>query len=506
MKRLRDTLRAVGPLSHGFTIRLVILPLVFVLVPLIVYGQLRDADARKTQLLHDTVVQQDQLVVEVLRPYLEKFGRDQPQDLQNLLIRLGKNGTHIKLLFRPDAAASSGFFYIASAPPLSASDLERERKELVKLGAFRQLDNSCRAGSTNPVTRFTNPAGLEEMLTSLATVSTPTGCWAVFTSRTGQTFLKAARDKPFWQTKEMQLALAIYVFSALLIAWLFSTFWRNMALFRAAARKIRLRGSAGPSFVETNRIPELSGVAEDFDALVAALLDSKAQMQRAAEENAHALKAPLAVIAQSLEPLKAALPQDRAAAQRSLSLIERSVDKLDALVSAGRDLDQASAEAVFPQRWRVNLSESVRKLLLSYEKTLEANAKRLTMQIAPDLHVMASEDLIELVIENILDNAASFTPRDGTIAVTLTRVRDMAELTISDEGPGVEPEFLERIFDRYVSHRPTGAVQNRAMGADHFGLGLWIVRRNVEGAGGTVRAALRTPHGLAVTVKFPLTR
>lgn len=505
MKPLRDTLQSVGPLTHGFTVRLVILPLIFVLVPLIVYGQLRDADDRKTQLLHDTVIQQDRLVVEVLRPYLEKFGRDQPQDLQNLLIRLGKYGTHIKLLFRPDASASAGFFYIASAPPLSAHDLERERKALVKLGVFRQLDNSCRAG-VNPVTRFTNPAGLEEMLTSLATVSTPTGCWAIFTSRTGETFLKAARDKPFWQTKEMQLALAIYIFSALLIAWLFSTFWRNMALFRTAARKIRLRGSAGPSFVETNRIPELSGVAEDFDALVAALLDSKAQMQRAAEENAHALKAPLSVIAQSLEPLKAALPQDRAAAQRSLLLIERSVEKLDALVSAGRDLDQASAEAVFPQRWRVNLSQSVHKLLLAYEKTLEANGMRLSMDITPDLHVMASEDLIELVIENILDNAASFTPKDGSISVSLVRDGDTAKLTISDEGPGVSPDLLDRIFDRYVSHRPASTGQSRAMVGDHFGLGLWIVRRNVEGVGGTVRAALRDPRGLAVSVNFPLTR
>jgi two-component system sensor histidine kinase ChvG len=304
----------------------------------------------------------------------------------------------------------------------------------------------------------------------------------------------------------MQLALAIYVFSALLIAWLFSTFWRNMALFRAAARKIRLRGSAGPSFVETNRIPELSGVAEDFDALVAALLDSKAQMQRAAEENAHALKAPLSVIAQSLEPLKAALPQDRAAAQRSLLLIERSVEKLDALVSAGRDLDQASAEAVFPRRWRVNLSQSVHKLLLAYEKTLEANGMRLSMDITPDLHVMASEDLIELVIENILDNAASFTPRDGTISVSLVRDGDAAKLTISDEGPGVSPDLLDRIFDRYVSHRPASTGQSRAMVGDHFGLGLWIVRRNVEGVGGSVRAALRDPRGLAVSVNFPLTR
>jgi two-component system sensor histidine kinase ChvG len=78
----------------------------------------------------------------------------------------------------------------------------------------------------------------------------------------------------------------------------------------------------------------------------------------------------------------------------------------------------------------------------------------------------------------------------------------MAEFLIGDAGPGVPEQDLERIFERYFSHRP------RDGGADgqtpHFGIGLWIARRNLEALGGTIRAENRHPHGLLVRVTLPL--
>lgn len=77
----------------------------------------------------------------------------------------------------------------------------------------------------------------------------------------------------------------------------------------------------------------------------------------------------------------------------------------------------------------------------------------------------------------------------------------MAELSIADTGPGVAPENLERIFDRYFSRRQSEEDQ-----APHFGIGLWIARRNVEALGGSIRAENRAPAGLVVRVSLPLTR
>ena len=69
--------------------------------------------------------------------------------------------------------------------------------------------------------------------------------------------------------------------------------------------------------------------------------------------------------------------------------------------------------------------------------------------------VRAGKGMLEMVLQNILENAISFSPRGSTIAVTLSKGRDTVELRVEDEGPGISPERIDYIFDRYFSARPT---------------------------------------------------
>jgi len=87
-------------------------------------------------------------------------------------------------------------------------------------------------------------------------------------------------------------------------------------------------------------------------------------------------------------------------------------------------------------------------------------------------------------------------------SVDLSTTDGMAELLIADSGPGVSAENLERMFDRYFSHRPAG--DGPSDGQVHFGIGLWVARRNVEALGGTIMAENRAPNGLLMRVKLPL--
>jgi two-component system sensor histidine kinase ChvG len=89
------------------------------------------------------------------------------------------------------------------------------------------------------------------------------------------------------------------------------------------------------------------------------------------------------------------------------------------------------------------------------------------------------------------------------VLVTLAAVDETAELRIEDEGPGVEPERLDRIFERYFSLRPKTADRGDGPPAQHAGLGLWIVRRNVESLGGRVAASNRIDGGLCIRVTLP---
>jgi two-component system sensor histidine kinase ChvG len=120
---------------------------------------------------------------------------------------------------------------------------------------------------------------------------------------------------------------------------------------------------------------------------------------------------------------------------------------------------------------------------------------------------MAGKGILDVVVENILDNAIGFCPRGKAIILTLQRRRQDVLLRIEDEGPGIRPGEIDHVFDRYVSlRRPEDQpadVARAANGADHAGLGLWIVRRNVESLGGRVSAANRASGGLAIEVVLP---
>jgi two-component system sensor histidine kinase ChvG len=107
--------------------------------------------------------------------------------------------------------------------------------------------------------------------------------------------------------------------------------------------------------------------------------------------------------------------------------------------------------------------------------------------------------MMETAVENVLENAVSFTPASGIIRVRAYRDGRGARIMIEDEGPGVPADRLHRIFDRYYSVRPASA----ASAAGNFGIGLWIVRRNVEAMGGRVWAENRRQGGLRVTIEFP---
>jgi len=299
---------------------------------------------------------------------------------------------------------------------------------------------------------------------------------------------------------EVRIAAIIYLVMAVVTL---STFWgvrRGLNRFAERARAIRER-RPGVSFAGENEVPELADVATEFDRMVSALDASAREIRRTAEDNAHAFKTPIAVIRQSLEPLSRAIPPDNPRGQRALGLIENSLDRLDGLVSSARRLDEAAADLINTPRTAVNLSMLLHRLLHANADAIAERQLALDGHIPSGVIIYANEEMIETVLENIVDNALSFSPKGGSIEVRLDRSDRMAEVTIADTGPGVSPENLERIFDRYFSRRPGMEGQ-----ASHFGIGLWIARRNIEALGGTIRAENRPPHGLLMRIDLPLLR
>ena len=489
-------------LLHSFSLKLFCLALVLLTIPLVVYLQFVRTERQQYGLLRNAAGQTGRVIASMLGPHLEDFNKLSPDDLRTAVKGAAVDNTNIKVLIRPVSAAPDDFTFIASYPPLSGNYLRKEQQQLNQLGILQRLAPTCDRASNREI-RFINGAGAPETLTSLTPIHAGSTCWIVITSQNASALVPIRPNLSFWKSVPMQIATVIYVLGTALVIWLFVHMWRNVARFRDAARRIRLRRAGVASFGELNSIPELSRVAEDFDSLVEALINSQDLIKRAAEETTHALKAPLAVIAQALEPLKRTVGPADAASTRSIQLIERSVTKLDGLVSAARDLEQAAADVIYPVRRRVDLSAFLSQMLKDYDITMAAQGKSLSARISENVTVYANEDLIEPVVENLLENAASFTPVGGGVEVSLFQQADYAHVTVADHGPGVDPEQLTHIFERYTSFRAASQNQeNQGAPYDHQGLGLWVVKRNIEGLGGDVSAHNRQGGGFEITVRL----
>ena len=181
-------------------------------------------------------------------------------------------------------------------------------------------------------------------------------------------------------------------------------------------------------------------------------------------------------------------------------------NRLDHLVSSSRQLDETVAELLDPPRELVDVSRLASRLLSSYQEPAVSRNLRIRADLQQGVAVRASEDLLETVLETVIDNAISVSKAGGDLQVDLKIYGRQAVLSVRDRGPGVPAQHLERIFERYVSMRDDENGETPAGSSQHRGIGLWIVRRNLEAVGGGVRAENAPGGGLRVIIRLPLAR
>jgi two-component system sensor histidine kinase ChvG len=499
--------------ASSLTAKTTALAVIFVLVPAFIYLQFSSAHHDSQELLLNSVRDEGRVISKSLLPFLETADRSSLQELGHHLARFAGEVTTIKVLLAPaDAGAGSdGFYYVASWPAVAPSNLEVERETLARQGVLDRLARNCR-GELPFSTIYQRPTGGAEIITAVTPLSTNTGCWAVIASFSADAYPSAHLGQPYWATPPVIVAALIYLVMAVITFATLLSVHRGLRRFAERARRIREQGPDAASFTgRSNGLPELAEVAAEFDRMVDALHRSAADLRRTAEDNAHAFKTPIAVIRQSIEPLRRVLPSDNQRAQRAIGVVEDSLDRLDGLVSSARSLDEATADLIANPRVAVDLGGVVGRLtqirsavLASRDVTiiLASHDLTITADLLPGLFVLGTEEMIETVVENLIDNAVSFSPRGSEILVHLTRDGSFAHLAICDQGPGVPVEQLDRIFDRYYSERRAETASESP--SSYFGIGLWIARRNVEAMGGIIEAENGRPQGLAVHVRLPL--
>jgi len=242
----------------------------------------------------------------------------------------------------------------------------------------------------------------------------------------------------------------------------------------------------------TVRIPaegedEIARLSRSFNSMTSSLATSRDRQSQLIADAGHELRTPLTSLRTNIELLarsddtgRAIPPDDRKALMTS---VKAQMTELAALIGDLQELSRPDAAQPGPLQV-VALHEITRNAL--QRARLRGPELTITAELAP-WYVRAEPAALERAVVNVLDNAVKFSPARGTIDVVLHR----GELTVRDHGPGIPPEELPHVFDRFW--RSPSARQ-----LPGSGLGLSIVARTVRHAGGDI--ALRPAEGGTGTV------
>lgn len=257
----------------------------------------------------------------------------------------------------------------------------------------------------------------------------------------------------------------------------------------AAAKRVRHSVKARheiPQF--SGREDEIGHLARAFADMTNALYDRIAAIETFAADVSHELKNPLTSLRSAVETLPLARSDDQR--ERLLEVIQHDVRRLDRLISDISDASRLDAELVRADADLVDLRPLVESVLdmargLNDPKGISIVGK---IAAAPEgaYVVQGHPSRLGQVLNNLIDNARSFSPVAGEIRVSLSRQGTLVILTVDDEGPGIKEEVLERIFERFYTDRPA----EESFG-NNSGLGLSISRQIIEAHGGQLTAKNR---------------
>jgi two-component system sensor histidine kinase ChvG len=296
----------------------------------------------------------------------------------------------------------------------------------------------------------------------------------------------------------------------------------SLYLARAIARPIRLLamaaeglrhgqmqivGLAGTAKLLTpDAIPDMTGRKDEIGDLSGALRDLTAALaqrigaiENFAADVAHEIKNPLTSLRSAVETAERVT--DPASQLKLMRVIRDDVDRLDRLISDISNASRLDAELSRDEAVPIDIGRTLAVLIDFYHHEAHEQPEAAKVVFIPPkekLVVVGVEMRLAQVLQNLIDNAQSFSPTGGTVTLSAQRDGRFVSLFIDDDGPGIPDNKLGAIFDRFYSERPRAEKFGT-----HSGLGLSISKQIVEAHRGMIRAEnRRDSSGTIVGARF----
>ncbi|MCC7183686.1 MAG: HAMP domain-containing protein, partial [Rhodocyclaceae bacterium] len=293
------------------------------------------------------------------------------------------------------------------------------------------------------------------------------------------------------------VAATVTIILSLLLAGTIAGPLRRLA---AAAEKVQSSISSREEIPDfTYRTDEVGHLSRALRSMTSSLYNRIEAIERFAADVAHELKNPLTSLRSAVETLpRAKREEDR---ERLNAIIQHDVRRLDRLISDISNASRLDAELARESAEPVDV-EKLAEAMVSIQHDL-ATSRKVNVVLESrtgkfPATALGHDSRLAQVVNNLIDNAVSFSPEGGTVTVAIRTDEDRIVTTVTDEGPGIRGD-ISRIFQRFYTDRPDGEHFG-----DHSGLGLAISKQIIDAHRGTISAANRSDRSGAVfTVVLP---
>lgn len=326
---------------------------------------------------------------------------------------------------------------------------------------------------------------------------------------TPQTVLMTLNARDITRTvraERFRLAVVVFVVlmtSVLLSLFLARTIVRPLRRLARAAVRVRL-GRAREVVVPRlpSRRDEIGTLARALSDMTQALRERIDAGEHFAADVTHELKNPIASVRSAIEGLGRVKTDEQRA--QLLAIADEDVRRLDRLVSDISEASRVDAQLSRTLFEPVDVGMMIESMLAGRSARAEQGAAQPRIAFARPRKnttlVMGDGHRLERAIDNVIDNAISFSPAEGLVCIAATRLGDEVHIRVDDDGPGIDPAQRDAIFRRFHSERPDGEAFGR-----HSGLGLAIARTIIEGHAGTIAARDRDDgkRGASLLITLP---
>ncbi len=276
------------------------------------------------------------------------------------------------------------------------------------------------------------------------------------------------------------VAAGVMVVLSILLAGTIAEPVRRLAdAAESVRRRIRTRVEIPDFTRRRDEIGHLSGTLRDMTNALYSRIEA---IESFAADVAHELKNPLTSLRSAVETLPVAKTEESRG--RLLAVIQHDVKRLDRLISDISDASRLDAELQRQEAAPVDVAKLLTTVVNVANEVKRDDGVQVTLRFegggARAFRVPGRDSRLGQVVDNLIENARSFSPAGGTVRVTCRKLKSNIEIYVDDDGPGVRPDAFEKIFERFYTDRPQhGFGQNS-------GLGLSISKQIIDAHGGAI--------------------